>query len=331
VLPPVEKCSSPPPPVGAAIPPPILQIAPIAPISGRVLLAGAAVTGAKVDVFQGGYQGGRTSLYGLVASATTDDTGAYSINVALGAYRLFAAVTTPGSSSLAGYAWYGGVITFGTSPDVTVASTGTQGIDIRLFPVRAISGTVSSARGSPAGITVIAFCGGTRPELDISASTTDSSGKYRLSVIPGTYRIRIQPSARMGLLGRWYGDVAQWQQARNVVVEDRDLAIDVTLPAGNFLAGTVRAADGSLLTGGAFVYLKVVAASFSCDDGSFACSTQVDNTGTFLLTVPSGSYQLEIQPGAASTVRVRYPESGSLDVSGDRILDIRLASVPRPP
>src|SRR2546428_1879764 len=164
------------------MPPPILQIAPIAPISGRVLLAGAAVAGAKVDVFQGGYQGGRTSLYGPVASATTDDTGAYSINVALGAYRLFAAVTTPGSS--AGYAWYGGAITFGTAADVTVASTGTQGIDIRLFPVRAISGTVSSARGSPAGITVIAFCGGPRPEPATSPGTTASHRHYPPPLIP---------------------------------------------------------------------------------------------------------------------------------------------------
>jgi len=270
-------------------------------------------------------------VYGPIASAVADDTGSYSVSIALGAYRLFAAVTAPGSSARVGYAWYGGAITFGTAADVSVGSAGVRGVDIRLFPVRTISGRITSSRGTPAGITVIAFCGTLRPELDIGVGTTDGTGGYRLSVIPGTYRIRVQPSRRMGLLGRWYGDVTQWQQAKNVTVDDRDVTIDVTLPAGHFLAGTVRAADGSLLAGGAFVYLKVVGDSPSCDDGSFECSAQLDNTGTFLLTVPSGRYQLEIQPSATSTVRVPYPESGSLEVKGDTLLEIRLASVPRAP
>src|SRR5262249_43050499 len=103
-----------------------------------------------------------------------------------------------------------------------------------LAPAAHVAGTVRNAQGDPIAGAVFKFdlpAGGRQPATE---NATDASGFYRLSVLPGIYRVTVEPP-----VGSPYAAV----RIPDVDVTN-NLQRSFTLPTGAVVAGTVTDQSG---------------------------------------------------------------------------------------
>jgi hypothetical protein len=127
-------------------------------IAGSVTdLSGAAIANATIS-----YSGGS-------ATATTNASGAYTLDVAPGTYSVTATAT--------GYQ-------AAMQQNVTVTAGATTPVNFTLvFSTGTIAGTVTNAFGLPVRKATISYSGGS------ATATTNARGAYTLNVAPGTYTV----------------------------------------------------------------------------------------------------------------------------------------------
>ena len=240
-------------------------------ISGIVTGPGAIpLSGISVDAL--------TSAGVFIAASTTNGSGAYTLYVPSGSYRLRISDATKTYPS--GYYTGSGLVTNLASADgIVVTGSNITGKDIQLAAARHISGTVIDSLSAPvAGMTVTAGLG---------SATTAGDGTYTVTVPSGAHIVRFTSSTNAQPAG-FYISVppsltASLSAATAVDVTGGDATgIDVQLPAGVMLSGTVTGTAGALLVG-IEVWLLPVG---SVDP--LVIST----------TNPSGAYSIRTGPGS---------------------------------
>jgi putative cell wall-binding protein len=220
-----------------------------------------------------------------VVTTAMSGSGAYSLHVASGTYVLR---FSPSSGSLypTGYYTGSGLTTdLSAAAHIAVGSSDSTGKDILLPPARTISGTVTGPAAAPAaGITVSA---------GLSTTATDAGGAYSLSVPPGSYHVTFQDLSN-ALPSGYYstgGFTASFSGASLVDVSSISQAgIDVQLPTGVAVTGTVTGATGTGL-GGVDVWL---------------IPTGTTNALSIVTTSGSGTYSI---PAADGSFKLKFVES----------------------
>ena len=206
-------------------------------ISGIVTGPGAIpLSGISVDAL--------TSTGVFIAPSTTNGSGAYTIRVPAGSYRLRISDATKVYAS--GYYTGSGLVKDLASADgIVVTGSNITGQDIQLTAARHISGTVIDSLLTPvAGMTVTAGLG---------SATTAGDGTYTLTVPSGAHVVKFTSSTNAQPAGFYISGsslTASLSAATAVDVTGGDATgIDVQLPAGVMLSGTVTGTAGALLAG----------------------------------------------------------------------------------
>jgi hypothetical protein len=211
--------------------------------------------------------------------ATTDSDGAYTMRgLPAGAYVIDfydpSGVFPSGNYTTSGYS-------ASTASQVTVPPDAT-GVDVELPVGSTISGNVSGSAGNLGGIEVDLWGDHCPP----SSATTDNSGHYSISnVAPCSYRIHVRDWDGHYAEG-YYGNggfVPDWFAATLVTVPNDAINLDLTLPSGYAIAGTVTGPGGTPLS----------------DISMFFCTLAVCQTlpttdwnGRYSLMVPAGTYTI---------------------------------------
>lgn len=206
----------------------------------------------------------------LVTTAATNAAGAYRFSLPAGDYRFVAA----DDARVYATAYYGGSRSFEASTALNLAAGEQRGnVQLALTRGARLSGHVNGP-----DLTVAAY------NLDgtLHASTTsDATGNYTLVVAPGEYRLAVSdPSLTFATL--FYGGATHFRLARTLNVTGNMSALDVTLPRGGRISGTVRDVLTTLPLPG------ITVAAY--DESGLAIA--------FATTGADGRYALAVAPGA---------------------------------
>ena len=206
-----------------------------------------------------------------VSVTTTDASGAFRFTLAAGEYRFVAADT----SRVYATAYYDGSNSFEGARVVTVAA-GEQrsGVELALRRGARVSGHVNAAN-----LVVAAY------NLDgtLHATTTsDAAGNYTLVVAPGEYRIAVSdPSLVYATL--FYGGVTDFRFAPILSIMEDMSGVDVTLPRGGQVSGTVRNSSSQGLSG-------ITVAAYDAL-GRLIVTSMTGSDGRYVLVVAPGIYR----------------------------------------
>lgn len=293
-------------------------------ISGRATLTttGAGVAGVQVRGSPMTINDGRVS--GPDATAVTDGRGGYSFSVLLwtpealansSSFQMMIQVTPP-----AGLIVLGVTKALGGPPGT--ASGNLTGplmvddlggpIDITLGPGHIVEGKITSGiTGAPlAGIGVTALgpnsmiiYGGAGDAFEIAATTTtDTTGRYRLTVPAGTYVI--QTYGPQGAQPRFWSDDPAVFQASPLKVERNVAGIDITVVPVTEIGGYVRSgpsfADG---VEGARVAAYLAGGTPCCRTVGVATTGY---GGTFRMYLPQGTYKFVFDPPPGSPYSAQW-------------------------
>ncbi|HYK02078.1 MAG TPA: carboxypeptidase regulatory-like domain-containing protein [Thermoanaerobaculia bacterium] len=206
----------------------------------------------------------------LVTTATTNASGAYRFSLPAGDYRFVAA----DDARVYATAYYGGSRSFETSTAIDVVAGEQRGnVQLALTRGARITGHVNGP-----DLTIGAY------NLDgtlHASATSDATGSYTLVVAPGDYRIAVSdPSMTFATL--FYGGATHFRLAQTLSVTGNMSAIDVTLPRGGRISGTVRDALTTLPLAG------ITVAAY--DEAGLAIA--------FATTGADGRYASVVAPGA---------------------------------
>ncbi|MEO8470306.1 MAG: cell wall-binding repeat-containing protein, partial [Chloroflexota bacterium] len=259
--------------VGSTTIPNINVILPLShTISGTVTGPGSIpLSGISVDAL--------TSAGVFIAASTTNGSGAYTLYVPSGSYRL--RISDASKTYPSGYYTGSGLVTdLANAAGVVVSSSNITGKDIQLAAARHISGIVIDSLSAPvSGMTVTAGLG---------SATTAGDGTYSLVVPSGTHVVKFTSASNAQPAGFYSSGspslTASLGTATAVDVVAGDVTgIDVQLPAGVLLSGTVTGTANALLAGIA-VWLLPVGAT----DPLVITTTDVN--GAYSIKVGPGSY-----------------------------------------
>jgi hypothetical protein len=154
-----------------------------------------------------------------------------------------------------------------------------------------LSGTVYGG-GSPLANTVVeALNNGTTSA--VATMTTSGNGQYALSLLNGTYDLRVTPPS-----GSSFGQ----EILQDIVINGANRSYDVILlAAGGGISGTVRGLGGTLLA-------NVSVNAYTQQTGQFLASAQTDANGRYSLAA-SGTVRMDFSQYNYSTTNTTAPQS----------------------
>jgi hypothetical protein len=208
----------------------------------------------------------------LVASTSTDTAGRFRFSLPAGDYRFVAADASRNYAT----AYYDGSRSFEGSRVIAV-SAGEQRSDIQIALAR---GVRISGRVNAPNLAIAAY------NLDgtVHATTTsNAAGDYTLVVAPGDYRIAVSDFSGV-YATRFYGGGTDFRFAQTLHVASNLANVDVTLPRGGRISGTVRDQSGQPVRG-----ITVVAYDPA---GMLAGSATTGADGRYALVVSAGTYRV---------------------------------------
>ncbi len=196
------------------------QFLPLGAIAGRLTDDGQPVANANVDV-----QGESGNGF-----ATTDENGAYRIELFPGTYRVRFSL----GEDLSQY--FHQKLTFEEADLVTVAAGPDTVVDEELIDTGTVTGRLLDAAGNPvagAGVNL-------ENAVSFPSTRTDENGEFRLDVLPGVYRLFFSP----GYGQQWaFGQTRAADGALITVVANETVVANDTLATPGSL--TIRARDGA--------------------------------------------------------------------------------------
>lgn len=192
--------------------------------------------------------------------------------------------------------------------------SGDRRLDVALTEGVVVSGRVTTTDGAPVVLGLV--CMDTPFPTGRICRSTGDDGTYEFPTRPETYVLNVVPPRDSDIVaGFWNGPVPDWTKAERIRVRG-DMRLDVTLPRGVRLAGTVRDARG----------VPVESATVNLSDASgprFFGST--DMHGRYSVAVLPGSYTVDIfPPRGAELVGV---VGRALSVEGDAGYDVVLPDI----
>ena len=262
--------------------------------------AGALLSGANVSVIG--------TVAGFGGYATTDATGKFKvIGLSPGQYRVF--VSAPTAKNLVDGYYYGGNTSHFTTNSatanlVTVGPSKTLP-DIKLPLGYTISGKVTTTGGAAIAGATVSVSG-----KSFDFATTSATGTYTLKgLAAGTYKMSITaPSASNYLSGYYYtGNTNKFTlavaSASGIVVGPNKSGVNVKLPGGYQISGTITSTGGTPLAG---VVVQPTNATY------FVRSVQTDATGKYTLKgLPAATYKLSLYPDPTTSYRDGYYTSSN--------------------
>jgi hypothetical protein len=185
-------------------------------------------------------------------------------------------------------------------------------IDQTLGPGPSIVGHVTDPSGAPVFHAFV--CADTPFPTGRICRPTDASGAYRVTTRPETYTVQIIPPDGSDLLPQYVGGGRTWLDANTVTLRSQNVTVDVKLKRGLVVKGIVRSQAGVPLEG----------ASVNVSDAQgFLTATYTDETGTYSLAMPAGSYTFDFfAPFPSQVVSV---EGRSVTVDRSMTMDVTLA------
>lgn len=236
-------------------------------VSGTAVEAATQLPLGGIDVYA------YTATGSFVARTTTASNGTFSMSLPAGQYRLVAA----DPARFFATTYYNGAKSFGGG-EIVVLGQGQQRTDLRLTLAR---GALIRGRVNGPNLTVAAY------NLDgtlHNATVSDAQGNYTLVVAPGEYKVGVSDASQT-YATRFYGDTPDFRAAMRLFVGNDTTGIDVTLPRGGRITGTVRdAATAQPLAG-------MTAAAYDAA-GVLVASATTAADGRYTLVVAPGAYRV---------------------------------------
>ncbi len=285
-------------------------------ITGTVTDGSAAVANVRVQAYVGG---AAATCCTFVTGALTDGSGAYSLLVANGTYRV--RFVPPGATGLLPQ-WWNGARRFDFATDVVVNGADVGGKDAVLVAGFTIGGTVTAAAsGSPlADISVNAYLGGPGSAccVWITGARTDASGAYSLLVPNGTYRLRFFVVSG-SYVSEWWSGARRFNLATDVVVNGANVAArDAALSTGFRLSGTVTDQNGAVLKDVAVNAYTGGAAAVCC---TWVAGNVTNDAGQFGTVVPNGTYRLQFYPLFSNHLAEWWNDMPRFDMATDIVVN----------
>ena len=266
-------------------------------ISGRVTYPVDGVSTA----FAGAYVCAYVTADVNVSCATSDETGAYSIQgLPSGSYKLYFDVSQTGTTD-AFSAWWGQAANFGAATAFSIANGNSlTGKNLALPIPATISGTVTANLTGTleplAGISVTAY---DSTYGQVSTATTDESGRYKLpGLAAGSYKLEFTNNAGLNVFGEWYNNADGFSSATAVAVtaSQQLTGKDVELARGASLSGVVT--NGGVPLEGADVTIRRLSPYGYCCDEIGTVTT--DASGTFRMQgLAAGTYYAQFSAGSS--------------------------------
>jgi hypothetical protein len=184
-------------------------------------------------------------------------------------------------------------------------------IDQTLGPGPSIIGHVRGPDGTPVSHAFV--CADTPFPTGRICRPTDASGAYRVTTRPETYTLQIIPPDGSDLLPQYVGGGRTWLDAATVTLRGQDRIVDVALGRGLTVSGVVRSQAGVPLEG----------ATVNVSDArGIVSATSTDETGTYSLAVPPGTYSFDFFAPFPS--QVMSVEGRSVTVDRSMAIDVTL-------
>ena len=176
-----------------------------------------------------------------------------------------------------------------------------------------LSGKVSDQSDNPiAGATVEVLTAST--SMVVASDTTDTNGNYSISIVGGTYDVRVTPPA---------GSNLQMSQILGIALTGPNIIDIILVPIGPNIIVSGRVLDGA----GSPVPNQVIQLFPSVGGTFFMRTTQSD--GTYSFEIPAGEYEIQMRNISQTVISVpRYDLNTLTDhylsLTADTILDITL-------
>ncbi len=215
-------------------------------ISGTITSAATLqlLGGIDIDVFDS------TGASSTISGGTSAADGTYTVT--LPGPDTYIVRADPAASDGVATQYYDGVFLRSQAQSIVVNSGGAiSGVDFALVGGVTISGTVRSGGMGLGGIDIDIFAL-TGENLGSYNAVTAGDGSYTLGALPpGDYLLRADPDPALNqyYVSTYYGDQSDPALATPITVGSADVTgIDITVPAGGTISGTVTSA-GSPLSG----------------------------------------------------------------------------------
>ncbi len=162
-------------------------------------------------------------------------------------------------------------------------------LDVALTEGAVLRGRVTTRDGAPVVLALV--CIDTPFPTGRICRETGDDGIYEIGTRPQTYVVSVIPPAGSDLIGGFWPDAQpDWTRAGEVRVGGIGAGLDIVLPRGVRLSGTVRDARGAPVEG----------ATINVNDGVPHWSGSTDLHGRYSIAVRPGTYTVDVFPPRAS-------------------------------
>jgi carboxypeptidase family protein len=188
-------------------------------------------------------------------------------------------------------------------------------LDVALTNGLFLRGRVTTTDGRP--VVLAHVCVDTPFPTGRICRLTADDGSYEVATRPERYIVSVEPPDGSDVIAGYYPDVQpDWTKATPVRIGPVDAHLDIRLPTGVRLTGTIRNARA----------VPVESATINVNDASgprYFGSTDIH--GRYAIALPPGSYTVDVFPPNVPALAV---VGQRVDVAGDTGYDVTLPDVP---
>ncbi|MCA9431128.1 MAG: hypothetical protein KC940_11525, partial [Candidatus Omnitrophica bacterium] len=288
------------------------SLSPGALISGQITVAGEGIpaAGVDLDVFTAGGE------FISSANAKTDVGGSYEIGAFPPGSYLLRADPIP-ESFLIGRYYLNGEDRASATPIQITGTNDQTGIDISIPRGGLIQGVVTQ---QGAGVTLAG------QDLDLftdtgsfvrAGATTSATGFYQIGpVLPGNYRVRVDPEPVTGLVRTFHPSVLFESDGQLVAVSLNTITtgIDIQAPLGGTISGVIR--EATILTPISGIDLDV----FDTIGRRMPVNAASMVDGSYLIGgLPQGDYRIRADPTRAQGFALKYYQDTLIEASATSV------------